>query len=164
VAFELAVLLQASGEKVAFLGLLDRATPARSSAPPRGNLVSEIWDRETTRLKFHLRLKVGRLLLRAGLPVPFMQKIYNVATTFMSRDYAPPAAFMGNMAVFQTEERRSEGIDPASERGWGPHVQGETRVYPVPGTHHTLLDDPHVQEVARALEITLGDSFFGVHS
>jgi acyl-coenzyme A synthetase/AMP-(fatty) acid ligase/thioesterase domain-containing protein/acyl carrier protein len=161
VAFELAVLLQASGEEVAFLGLLDRATPARSSAPPRGNLVSEIWDRGTTRLKFHLRLKVGRLLLGAGLPVPFMQKIYNVATTFMSRDYVPPAAFMGNMAVFQTEERRSEGIDPASERGWGPHVQGETRVYPIPGTHHTLLDDPHVRDVARALEAALEESFFG---
>ncbi len=161
VAFELAVLLQASGEEVVFLGLLDRATPARSSAPPRGNLVSEIWDRGTTRLKFHLRLRAGRLLLGAGLPVPFMQKIYNVATTFMSRDYVPPAAFMGNMAVFQTEERRSEGIDPASERGWGPHVKGETRVYPVPGTHHTLLDDPHVQDVARALETALGEPFLG---
>jgi acyl-coenzyme A synthetase/AMP-(fatty) acid ligase/thioesterase domain-containing protein/acyl carrier protein len=161
VAFELAVLLQASGEEVAFLGLLDRATPARSSAPPRGNLVSEIWDRGTTRLKFHLRLKAGRLLLGAGLPVPFMRKIYNVATTFMSRDYVPPAAFLGNMAVFQTEERRSEGVDPASEKGWGPHVKGETRVYPVPGTHHTLLEDPHVRDVARALEAALAEPFFG---
>lgn len=157
VAFELALLLQASGEEVGFLGLLDRAMPARSSAPPRANLVSELWDRATTRLKFHLRLNAGRLLLGAGLPVPFMQKIYNAANGFMSRGYVPPAAFMGNMAVFQTAERRNEGIDPASERGWGPHVKGETRVYAVPGTHHTLLDDPHVRDVARVLDAALGE-------
>ncbi len=161
VAFELALLLQASGEEVAFLGLLDRAMPARSSAPPRSNLVSEMWDQGTTRLKFHLRLKAGRLLLGAGLPVPFMQKIYNAANGFMGQNYVPPAAFLGNMAVFQTEERRSEGVDPASEKGWGPHVKGETSVYPVPGTHHTLLEDPHVRDVARALEAALAESFWG---
>jgi hypothetical protein len=120
-----------------------------------------MWDQGTTRLKFHLRLKAGRLLLGAGLPVPFMQKIYNAANGFMGRNYVPPAAFLGNMAVFQTEERRSEGVDPASEKGWGPHVKGETRVYPVPGTHHTLLEDPHVRDVARALEAALAEPFFG---
>jgi len=94
VAFELALLLQASGEEVAFLGLLDRAMPARSSAPPRSNLVSEMWDQGTTRLKFHLRLKAGRLLLGAGLPVPFMQKIYNAANGFMGQNYVPPAVWV----------------------------------------------------------------------
>jgi thioesterase domain-containing protein len=157
-AFELALRLQASGDRVCFLGLLDRGTPARSSAPPRGNLLSELWDRGTTRLKFSLRVKAGGMLLGAGLPVPFMEKIYNASISAISRGYSPTGIFRGNVSVFQTEERRRENVEPASGKGWGPHVRGEVRVFPIPGTHHSLLEDPHVQKLAERLQGTLDET------
>lgn len=155
VAFELALRLQASGSEVGFLGLLDRGSPARSTAPPRGNLVSEIWDRGTTRLKFSLRVKVGRILLGAGFPVPFMEKIHNASIAYISRDYRPTGVYRGDVVLFQTEERRGEDKDPASGKGWGNHVSGGIRVFPVPGNHHTLLEDPHVEGVAEAFRRAL---------
>lgn len=157
-AFELALRLQASGDRVSYLGLLDRGTPARSSAPPRGNLLSELWDRGTTRLKFNLRVKAGGLLLGAGLPVPFMEKIYNASISAISRGYSPTGTFLGNVSVFQTEERRREGVAPASGKGWGPYVRGEIRVLPIPGTHHSLLEDPHIQKLVELLQGTLDET------
>jgi acyl-coenzyme A synthetase/AMP-(fatty) acid ligase/thioesterase domain-containing protein/acyl carrier protein len=157
-AFELALRLQASGDRVPFLSLLDRGTPARSSAPPRGNLLSELWDRGTTRLKFNLRVKAGRMMLSVGLPVPFMEKIYNASISTISRDYEPTGTFLGNATIFQTEERRREGVEPASEKGWGPHVRGDVRVFPIPGTHHSLLEDPHVQKLAELLQAALDET------
>lgn len=106
-------------------------------------------------MKYAMRVAVARNLLAMGLPVPFMGKIYKVSIGYMSRDYSPQRAFRGNVAVFQTEHRREEGIDPASEAGWGPHVTGKVSVHPIPGTHQTLLDPPNVASVAEVMQTAI---------
>jgi len=157
VAFELAVQLQASGEQVAYVGLLDRMTPSRSTAPRR-NPVHALSHRLRTYLKHEMKIGYARILLLLGRPVPFMHKIYKISTRYISRAYTPSRAFHGQVAVFQTEQRRREGIDPRSRMGWGPYVTGEVKVYPIPGTHNTLLDEPHVRGVATAMSESLNEA------
>lgn len=157
VAFELAVHLQASGEQVAYLGLLDRMTPSRSTAPRR-NPAHALWHRLRTFLKHEMKIAYARILLSLGRPVPFMQKIYKISTRYISRVYTPSRVFEGQVSVFQTEQRRQEGIDPRSDMAWGSYVTGAVKVYPIPGTHNTLFDEPYVRKVAAAMAESLAEA------
>lgn len=162
VAFELALQVQATGGEVVFLGMLDRSTPARSRKKNRQeNSASALLDHGLTRAKYRVRKVLARVLVRWGVPVPFMEKIFKISVRDMSRDYLPPGVFNGSLAVFQTEERQMDGIDPASEKGWGPYVRGEISVYPIPGIHSTLLEEPHVYRLAELLGTALGGECAG---
>jgi thioesterase domain-containing protein len=158
VALEMARQLAEKGEKVAFLGILDRAAPNNEEIDSGRKGLSKAWDVRTTRLRFLARVAAARGLLSARLPVPFMKKIYKTALNTMNRNYSPRSAFSGSLAIFQTEELRSGGVDPVSEKGWGRLVRGTIKIYPAPGTHHTLLEEPHVQILAGILEKAIAEA------
>ncbi|MBW4560439.1 MAG: amino acid adenylation domain-containing protein [Mojavia pulchra JT2-VF2] len=70
--------------------------------------------------------------------------------------------FPGRMLVLRTEDQnRGDGIvgekfDP--QYGWGDMVSGGLDVHYIPGSHLTLLNEPHVQVVAEKLRDRLAQS------
>jgi amino acid adenylation domain-containing protein len=66
-------------------------------------------------------------------------------------EYQPPAYF-GDVALFQPMLR----LDVLDFRpGWAERVKGELVAYDVPGSHVTMLKEPHVQELGALMSATL---------
>jgi thioesterase domain-containing protein len=70
-----------------------------------------------------------------------------------TRDYLP-AAYEGAVTLFNVASQSLlRGPDPL--RGWGRLARGGVEVRRVAGSHHTLLKQPHVPTLARALRAGL---------
>jgi thioesterase domain-containing protein len=68
-------------------------------------------------------------------------------------NYKPPY-FDGTLTVFRVTERpRFEQSDPLNN--WKMFA-GQVDIINVPGNHKTVLSEPHVQELARAIRECLG--------
>ena len=156
VAYEMARQLEAGGETVAFLGLLDRR--ALVTEPGKGvkEAILRTWNNSTRRFKLAIRIPLARALLAAGLPVPFMHRIATGAIKRMTTAYRPGAPYGGDMDLFLVELKGSVKDDPV--KAWSVHVAGEIRTHPVPGTHNTMLEEPHVDGVAEALRKAIGEA------
>ena len=160
VAYEMACQLEASGETVAFLGLLDRRALRMKKTGTLKECAVHFWNDGTRRLKLALRIPVARLLLALGFPVPFMQKIMRGAIKRMDVTYHPETPYGGAMDLFLVEKGTGVADDPA--RAWAPFAAGPIRLHPVMGTHHSMLEEPHVRSLAEALELALaGDAAEG---
>jgi amino acid adenylation domain-containing protein len=159
VAFELACLLQAQGEEIALLALLD--PPAPETLRVYGRLRARV--RELLRLSEDPRsvaeiirslpkLRVVRVLSRPRQAAPsagdaeaerWIRQLVGVERRFH------PRTFHGDVTVFYT--RKSARYAGGSTLGWDRHVDGQVEIVPVAGDHTSLLLDPHVDDVARKL-------------
>jgi thioesterase domain-containing protein len=74
----------------------------------------------------------------------------------MATAYRPGAPYEGDMDLFLVEPKGKERDDPV--KAWFPHVAGIIRSHPVPGTHNTMLEEPHVEGVAEALRKAIGEA------
>jgi thioesterase domain-containing protein len=156
VAYEMARQLEAAGEDVAFLGLLDRR--ALVTTPRKGvrEAILRAWNRSTRRFKLAIRIPLAKALLAVGLPVPFMHRIATGAIKRMGIAYRPGVPYGGDVDLFLVEPRGKDKDDPV--QAWSPHVAGKIRSHAVPGTHNTMLEEPHVEGVAEALRKAIGDA------
>jgi hypothetical protein len=77
---------------------------------------------------------------------------------WLSSRYAP-AAYAGRLTLFRAsavpEVVGTDFSDPYL--GWGRLAAGGVEVWPVPGDHLSLLDDPHVGALALSLRACLVD-------
>lgn len=156
VAYEMARQLEAGGETVAFLGLLDRRSLVTEPGKGVKEAILRTWNSSTRRFKLAIRIPLARALLAAGLPVPFMHRIATGAIKRMTTAYRPGAPYGGDMDLFLVELKGDVKDDPV--KAWSVHVAGEIRPHPVPGTHNTMLEEPHVDGVAEALRKAIGEA------
>jgi amino acid adenylation domain-containing protein len=162
IAYELACLLEAEGEEVLYLGLLD--PPAPHTLRWRGRVVARVRDLTGTgpepRRRHVLRatLAKARRYVRsrvrgpggawsehaeADRPSEWMRNLNRIEKRYH------PSRFSGRVTVYQTAEiTRATGSDTL---GWDRYVAGPLRARRVPGGHVSLLLDPHVQVVAEEM-------------
>ncbi|NOW46445.1 thioesterase domain-containing protein [Novosphingobium sp. SG751A] len=148
IAFEMAQQLQAMGQRTAFVGIIDGAD-----------------------VEAHERIfSLARLLYRAGIlvrrpasgPAGAFANVWKRAR----RAHHPQGVFEGgDVVLFKTTCGTGAHDDrPASMAytdcllGWGKRAAGEVRLVMVPGGHHSALQTPHVESLARALSLALASA------
>jgi amino acid adenylation domain-containing protein len=162
VAYEMAQQLQANGDKVALLALLDAGSPTlrrrtqlelrkaqlkRILHDPAPNL-QEIWERNRERMK-------GKLGASAELE-PY-HEVQN-ATVYAVTHYQP-ARYAGDVVLYRTHKDDLVGdivwtVDEYN--GWRELVLGQIEVVPIPGSHLSMVQNP---EYARALAIAMRKTY-----
>jgi thioesterase domain-containing protein len=154
--------LQANGDKVALLALLDAGSPTlrrrtqlelrkaqlkRILHDPAPNL-QEIWERNRERMK-------GKLGASAELE-PY-HEVQN-ATVYAVTHYQP-ARYAGDVVLYRTHKDDLVGdivwtVDEYN--GWRELVLGQIEVVPIPGSHLSMVQNP---EYARALAIAMRKTY-----
>ncbi|MGW5285222.1 amino acid adenylation domain-containing protein [Streptomyces collinus] len=175
VAFEVAARLEAAGEQVAFVGLIDSAAPGTGAgaAPEAGDddllrhgLAAGLDADQARALDEDALLEVlarkGRAngsLPRNGAPRA-LRRMLRVATangTAAAR-YRTGAVLDTPVHLFTVSEVHTDLttalVDPAP---WRAHASAVHRV-PIPGNHHTLVDPPHSAVLADQLAQALADA------
>jgi len=168
-AFEAACQLQAEGETVGLLGIINTPGDWRRvrsfadslryhggilrSLPPAGIPVYflerlryrwfRIWD---SSLRHALRL--GRVQDPGRLPVWVRTCLLRDAHVRAGRDYQPHRRFQGKLIYLQATGDSMR--DPLPY--WGRLVEGEVVTLRVPGRGRGVLEEPHVAELAKALD------------
>jgi thioesterase domain-containing protein/acyl carrier protein len=162
IAFELASRLEAEGEQVLYLGLLD--PPAPHTLRWRGRIVARFREFAGTgpeprrafplavllsKTRRQVRARVGRRDAfadgaDADRPSQWMRNL-NV----MEKRYRPPR-FGGRTIVYQTAEMTR--YTASRTLGWDRYLDGTLDVRRVPGGHVSLLLDPHVHVVASEMD------------
>lgn len=173
VAFELAQILRDRGRDVALIALFDATGPEaqvdaetsthwlRAHAEEfRTGAVQYFRDR---RSNLNLRAERGRERLEISLrelvhaPLPDRLKIRqfieaNVAAA-LAHEVSP---YPGPICVFKAEEDPFGWGRGDAKLGWGSVAIGSFNVVDVPGGHMSMLAEPHVGALARAVTTELG--------
>nr|WP_240801532.1 non-ribosomal peptide synthetase [Streptomyces sp. A1136] len=169
VAFEMAARLEAAGETVAFLGLVDTAAPG---PVPRADATAG--DPDLLRYGIAAGLDAGEArgldedalldaLVRRGredgsLPrgsaSEALRRLLRVAEAngAASAAYRTEAVLDTDVHLWTVAEVHDELATPLVDpEPWRPRTGGALRHAVVPGNHHTVMDPPHADVVARAL-------------
>jgi|GEM_PF-2899525 len=154
-AFEAAVQLEAEGETIAILAMLDRSCPIAGKSvmggmvcPPAlipGNLplagkINAHWDWTTRWVKTQFRLAKGGKRWKEKARVPDNRKIMKAAALKMMAFYNPESKLRGKMVLL-----RQEGVGPMGRNldetyGWKDHVESGIDIRFIPGPHSEVLD------------------------
>ena len=191
IAFEMAQQLQAQGQDVALLALLDAYAPGfRSTLPPRFAQPYEVMLR-LQRLWHHLwnltlldaHKRRAYIATRAqGMQAQVVQRLRRKLqrVTFLStlterpgngpgiafpraihRSYMPQV-FAGRITVFRpTWLPLGRAYDPTM--GWSNLAAGGVEIYAVPGYHNALVFEPRVRGLATLLRSCLAEVQAAVH-
>jgi thioesterase domain-containing protein/glycosyltransferase involved in cell wall biosynthesis len=178
VAFEMARQLSDAGDEVALLALFDCVAPLAGlrgegfDVEAGDEEIIDLWARELTvaavpsSFDEKAALVLGELRRRRLLPeASGLPELRRGLKVYRSHRRAllgyEPCPYGGPVALFRTagtppQARLSLEIDEDTW-GWAVLATGPLAVQVVPGDHYTLLAEPHVQELAAALESRLLD-------
>ncbi|AGC43388.1 non-ribosomal peptide synthetase [Myxococcus stipitatus DSM 14675] len=183
IAFEMARQLTHAGERVAHLFLFDSwipaLTPPSVPQPPRsevevlaslasefGRMAGKPLSLSATELEpLATPARLALLHQRASdagvLPPGMGQRELTVVSTVIQAhlramfQYHPPRDYPGPISLFRPlKGPRVPPSDPSG--GWAELALQPLRLHPIPGDHHTLLTEPHVQVLAALLQSVLG--------
>ncbi len=170
IAFEIAQQLHKQGEKVGILAMFDTTRPGcdrRLSFRYRvlehlNNFSQEgvvylqhklVGWREW--IGFHIQYKYKKLM---GIPEPspeddeYLRIMYangNALNQYIFQSYP------GHMTLLRTSDRHRDeatGMEYDPLFGWGDLVQGGIDIQHIPGSHYSLLEEPHVRVLAEKLK------------
>ena len=176
VAFEMARRLDAAGERVPVLALLDTYAPGHPRLRRKGPAT---WLRRTGRwLLPRGRKELHTLVnLRRGLrqkyywlryhahrrrhgadcapPVPW-RYTYLRLLCFAAHDRYAPEPYPGSLLLVRAEEQAPPDLFASTDDlGWRPLVKGAFEVHDFPGRHGDEVRHPHVSRVTRILREAL---------
>ncbi len=172
VAFEIAQQLRRQGDEVALLALFDTGAPLAAADPPNdAHLLADVIGMERLPLPFEdfecldrdeqLRLTLEALkrsnLLPPDADLPHARRLLEVfkASVTAVAHYAPQV-YPDQITLFRTAPEQPD--EPQSDdptMGWSQLAVQPIEVYPIPGTHSTLLFEPHVRVLAEQLRACL---------
>jgi aspartate racemase len=169
VAFEMARQLDAKGQKVALLGLLDTVGPATSplSDTRKSPLLMRLLRMKPAvflekakgnlRGKFDLLMNIFKRILckfyRAigrPLPVDLQDFTYRELNNDALRHYVA-GVYPRQATLFNAVESASLRANDR-EFGWGKTVTGGIEIHEIPGDHLGMLKEPHVRVLAEKLQ------------
>ena len=174
VAFEMAQQLQAQGQKVALLALID--TPGWGHMPAGhiedsvvkimayllglGANVSNSLDHlqqlgTEEQLRYFLEQGKAALRLPDGFGLSELRQYHQLFKGHVQamRNYIP-TAYSGKIIFFRADERDAFN-PPNPELGWVNLAAGGLQIHEVPGNHITMHFPPHVQAIAEQLKAYL---------
>lgn len=165
VALEMAQILSGLKECVALLVLLEGENPGVSnpgllqrmlnhwmdmkdkSWPIRQQLLHGIWSRNWLRLRRSvLGLSVAQMPVETK-GIHFMDVCIRARRQYMARPYSGPAILF-----------RSQDIVGRGDMGWSAVLGAGLDICDVPGTHHGVLEMPHVATLAGKLKMRIDKS------
>ncbi|RKH67424.1 non-ribosomal peptide synthetase [Corallococcus interemptor] len=168
VALEMARQLQAVGEGVELLTMIDSAVPTpqpRPEADPLGLLalfgrtLGLRWQDLSLDLE-QLRNMEGRERLayvleqvrdsnNLGLDLEGAERLFNLHARFYEalRTYVPTGGYSGPTLLF----RATVGAPASEETDWSTWLTGPVTSYDVPAEHYSMLSAPHASTVAEPL-------------
>jgi amino acid adenylation domain-containing protein len=185
VAYEVARRLEAQQQPVALVAIFEGYAPARllateSSWSPR--LILAFLRNLPYWFQDYLQLGAGQMWQRARLSVLRLWRLtarrLGISVPVRLEDVVPvqgsepdslrrimalhirasaaylPGPYNGRVVMFNIRSR-SLTRPPDSQRGWRRLVRGGLEVRQIEGSHHNILQPPHVQSLARALKETL---------
>jgi phthiocerol/phenolphthiocerol synthesis type-I polyketide synthase E len=174
VAFEMAQRLLAQGEAVSLLALLDTFVPSAERPVPSEVEILRLMIRDENlpipyeafeKLSPEAQLDLAwQLAEQANLLPPdagqdYLRRYLDVwKANLIAENKYLPQTFPGRITFFRAEvfDATAPGdpqIDPADPaRGWGKFSAQPVEVRLVPGTHLTLIEEPHVRGLASALQ------------
>ncbi len=169
VAFEMARQLEYQGETVALLALIDATAPGEAAEAAEGGRLVALFAADLARL-----YGLGLLAPPPGFGEWTETAALDwVASRAEEEGLLPPGLDRGELerrfAVFRAEYRRLDGYsgEPSAvpllllraaqppgrdpELGWARLSRQPVEVREIPGDHYTLLQEPHVRELASIL-------------
>ncbi|MBW4563380.1 MAG: SDR family NAD(P)-dependent oxidoreductase [Mojavia pulchra JT2-VF2] len=184
IAYEMAQQLQAVGEKVALLALID--TPGPGHMPSENieddelkimaylldvganvAIASDSLEQLSADERLRYFLEQGKTALRmpADLDISELRHYYHLFRSNIKamRSYVPQA-YPGRVIFFRASDRDS--FNPQNpELGWQNLAIEGLEIHEVPGNHITMNFPPHVQVMANCLKIYLeSDTYTELHS
>lgn len=177
VAFEMATQLQAAGEEVALVALLDSwllngyTQPLVQRLKLHWKLLSKhglsyIVKRVQRRTQM-VRRKLAASLHKVYQQLhPFSGSISLAVTEVTQQDVRAsvlqrasrlyvPKPYSGKMVLFRAMERDVFEVGYDRDLGWGPLAAGGLEIFDVPGDHLGILKDPNVRVLAEKLQLYL---------
>ncbi len=168
VAFEMAHQLEAVGQHVAMLALLDTEVPPfqRKGGSPAARLrhwartfevnlryasrmrVPEFLVRKSSNFRMRSKLLVWGIRERLGLEIQPSRLSAEEGFLLAMRRYVPHP-YQGSATLFRSADG-SDYQDP--KLGWEGLIEGHLDIQQVSGDHDTILQEPHIGMLARLLE------------
>jgi thioesterase domain-containing protein len=184
VAFEMARQLQARGEEVALLMVMDATAPQEwPTITDELEILALILDIDYAQLAQHVRsfdadarLRYCMELMQAAGEVPadfevpeFRRFLHLLTVHFQAASSYTPQVYAGQIIFFSAAERDRLN-PPHPERPWLPLAEAGIIVHEVPGNHYTMHDAPNVHVTATQLThsielatgVQLGSAVVGV--
>lgn len=172
IAFEMARQLADRGCKVAFLGLLDIRCPL----VPQVNLPFlqglKLHISRLQKLQFAAKIKycIDRIFFNKKVEYRdelvtslshlemFDPKLLTVLdANLQARNNYVPQVYSGRAILFRSESQ-SLYTDRYPELGWRDLVAGGIEIQDIPGTHMTLIKEPHVRVLAEKLQFWIDNA------
>ncbi|HEU4322800.1 MAG TPA: amino acid adenylation domain-containing protein [Roseiflexaceae bacterium] len=146
VAYEMARQLQARGEEVALLALIDTEAGSIGQAP----LEADAAEWLSAMFAHDLARTQGDAVAAEPLRRVFESNL-QALWRYRPRSHAGPAVLFG---ATELQPARPEAVDAA----WRSLATGGVRYHAVPGDHYTMLQVPHVQVLAERLRAELDEA------
>ena len=175
-AFEMSRQLHQQGEKVDKLILFDSSGPNSRKREPfsqrivihfnnilekKHNYVIEkvlVWKKWLqSDLQYNFQKLSVKVFHKFNLPLSLrLHNIFIEARNDQARRNHQPQFYPGKVTLMRTEETSGGvGFERDEYLGWKNLVGQEIDVYPVPGHHFSMLEEPHVQQLAEAVKSCL---------
>ena len=133
IAYEMAIQLEAMGEKVDLVAIFDTRRPPGFRRAPRPKRMIKQW--------------LGSIANRGQ--ERYLKKVWLANEKARNRYKAKP--YGGRIALFWSDESEDEGKQDRVAM-WGELARGGVELIRVPGTHLSLLQEPHVKVLAEKLK------------
>ncbi len=163
VAFEMACQLEAAGECVALLAILDTPAPSvmytrrerlTAGAPPREHGIArraQWFVRAASRqTRDRLAHALAGVIPRRG--AERYDLFYRMASR-MTHAYRPASTVAGPVVVMSTSDPRFP-----DDLGWSSQVRGTVTTVAVPGDHNSMMRRPHVASLGAELSAAIDTS------
>lgn len=174
IAFEMALQMKAEGQEVSLLALLDTIAPAQDITPAQvteaellGEFLTDLGVPldEFLKLKsedqFAYALEEGKKAKRFHQDVEpaHIRHYFEVFRNNVEalRNYIP-RPYPGSMTLLCARDANKERRPAEEDLGWGKFVTGNIEIIEVPGTHLTMMVEPHVKVVADRLGVCLDNA------
>jgi thioesterase domain-containing protein len=166
IAFEMVRQLEADGEEVSFLGMLDAWTEENTrhrwrfmvylALRPLQGLMGRLFKRDTDPADSQLVWKASHHAAKQQDAVPTFTKETLFRKYFPGKDFVPPVC-SAPITVFRLGDqpwyRKND-----STMGWGDRTRSGVKVRNISGHHLTILRQPFVQELASEMREVLAET------
>lgn len=175
VAFEMARVLQAAGERVDILALLDTKIESRAESSLAASTQRLSRLVRTIHFNIHYSLQIGpgpflaakvkNTKMRSGIRLWLTRKALGLNPGVLDAEEAfllalrtyTPTPLKCNAILFRAEDELLRLPDPSL--GWSRLIDGQVDIQLVSGDHDTILQEPHIGRLARLLDSFLRDAY-----
>ncbi|MBP5974432.1 amino acid adenylation domain-containing protein, partial [Brasilonema sp. CT11] len=181
IAFEMAQQLHSQGQKVGCLVILDTCRPGYEKRLPfhkriflhLNNLLQlgptylwqklagwREWGTYSLKARYKRHLNVVHQLPETDKHLSIIDANVQAKNEYIFQVYP------GRMSLLRTEDKNREdgiGIQYDFHFGWRDVIAGEIDIHHVPGSHLTLLEEPHVRVLAEKLKDCLDKKYNSIH-